>query len=208
MLRNVQKVIKMAKKSKQVLERIENFESIKKDYEAQGYTYQKVEINIITANVVACVIMVIMAAIGFYVFHLLHKKIVLFFPLWLLLCMLLSTIIHELIHGIAWSLFCEKKWKSVQFGIIWKMLTPYCSCLEPLSWFPYLIGALAPCMILGIFPYIIAFISGNSLVLWFAVFNIAAASGDLMVVYHICKDRPSLMMDLPEECGYISIYQA
>ena len=208
MPQNVQRVIDMAKKSKQLIERINNFERIKKDYEAKGYTYKKVEINIITANIIACVIMILMAAIGFYAFYLMQKKIIFFFPLWLLLFMLLSTIVHELIHGIAWSIFCEKKWKSVQFGIIWKMLTPYCSCLEPLSWLPYLIGALAPCMILGIFPYIIELISGNSLILWFAVFNIAAAGGDLMVAYHICKDKPSLLMDLPEECGYISIYKA
>ena len=208
MPQNVQKVIEMAKKSKQVLERIENFERIKKAYQAQGYTYKKMEVNIITANVVACVIMVIMAVIGLYAFYLLHNRIVIFFPLWLLLCMLISTIVHELLHGVAWSMFCEKKWKSVQFGIIWKMITPYCSCLEPLSWLPYLIGALAPCMILGVVPYIVAIISGNSLLLWFAIFNIAAAGGDLMVALHICKDQPSLMMDLPEECGYISIYKA
>ena len=71
-----------------------------------------------------------------------------------------------------------------------------------------MIGALAPCMILGVVPYIVAIISGNSLLLWFAIFNIAAAGGDLMVALHICKDQPSLMMDLPEECGYISIYKA
>lgn len=208
MPQNVQRVIDMAKKSKQVQERIENFEKIKKDYQAQGYTYKKVEINIITANVIAIVIMLVIAVIGIFIFSLLQKKIVFFFPLWLLLCMLISTIVHELLHGVAWSMFCEKKWKSVQFGIIWKMITPYCSCLEPLSWLPYLIGALAPCMILGVVPYIVAIISGNSLLLWFAIFNIAAAGGDLMVALHICKDQPSLMMDLPEECGYISIYKA
>lgn len=205
MLRNVQKVIKMAKKSKQVLERIENFERIIKSYQVQGYTYQKVKINIVTANIVACVIMVAVAVMGIV---LMVKGIDLYIPLWLFLLMLLSVIIHELLHGIAWSIFCSKKWKSIQFGIIWKMITPYCSCLEPLSWIPYLIGGLIPCLILGIIPYIFAIIWGNTFVLWFAVFNIAAASGDLMVAYHICKDRPSLVMDLPEECGYISIYQA
>lgn len=194
----------MAKKRKQVLERIENFERIKKNYQALGYTYQKVKINIVTANIVACVIMIATAVIGVVS---MGKVIDLYFPLWFFLLILLSVVVHELLHGIAWSIFCTKKWKSIQFGIMWKMITPYCSCLEPLSWIPYLIGGLTPCLILGIIPYIFAIIWGNTFVLWFAVFNIAAASGDLMVAYHICKDRPSLMMDLPEECGYISIYQ-
>ena len=101
MPQNVQRVIDMAKKSKQVQERIENFEKIKKDYQAQGYTYKKVEINIITANVIAIVIMLVIAVIGIFIFSLLQKKIVFFFPLWLLLCMLISTLslIHILIYN-------------------------------------------------------------------------------------------------------------
>lgn len=34
--------------------------------------------------------------------------------------------LHELIHGITWSIFLENVFKSIKFGVLWKTLTPYC----------------------------------------------------------------------------------
>ena len=42
--------------------------------------------------------------------------------LWVLLAYLLGIVIHELIHGITWSFFAPNGWRSISFGVIWKMV--------------------------------------------------------------------------------------
>ena len=50
-----------------------------------------------------------------------------------ILIILIGVVLHELLHGITWAMFNDKGFKSIKFGIIWKMLTPYCHSEEPLK---------------------------------------------------------------------------
>ena len=72
------------------------------------------------------------------------------------LVLLLGIIVHEFIHGVFFSIFASKGFKSIKFGILWKMLTPYCHCREPLKIKQYIIALLAPLIILGIAPAVIS----------------------------------------------------
>ncbi len=78
-----------------------------------------------------------------------------------LLIMIIGIVIHELIHGVLWANYAKKGFKSIKFGIIMKMLTPYCHCKEPLKVKHYIVGAIMPAIILGIIPAIISIIIGN-----------------------------------------------
>ncbi len=91
---------------------------------------------------------------------------------------IIGIIIHELIHGIFFAMYARKGFKSVKFGILWKMLTPYCHCKEPLKIRHYIIALLAPFIILGIIPGIISLFTGNLILLLFGIVFSGAAAGD------------------------------
>jgi len=124
------------------------------------------------------------------------------FSVSIIIVMILGIIIHELIHGITWSKYTEKGFKSIKFGILWKMLTPYCHCKEPLKVKEYILGAIMPAIVLGLIPSIYAILFGNILLLVFGAFFTTAAIGDFMIINLLRKENMnSLVLDHPTEAG-------
>lgn len=120
-----------------------------------------------------------------------------------LIILLLGIVAHELIHGIFFALYASKGIRSIKFGILWKTLTPYCHCKEPLEIKQYIIALVAPLLILGIIPSIVGLISGNGFLLIFGIFFSSAAAGDLMIYFLIRKENPEdYVQDHPSEAGY------
>jgi len=116
---------------------------------------------------------------------------------------LLGIVIHELIHGIFFALYASKGFKSIKFGILWKMLTPYCHCKEPLKIKHYIIALLAPLVLLGILPALISLVIGSIPLLAFGIFFSGSAAGDLMIYSLIKKENPEdFVQDHPSEAGY------
>jgi hypothetical protein len=116
---------------------------------------------------------------------------------------IVGIIVHELIHGITFAFFAKKGFKSITFGVLWKMLTPYCHCKEPMTVFHYTIGAIMPAIILGLIPAIVALVIGNTMIILFAYFFTTAAIGDFMIINLIRKEsKGSLILDHPSEIGY------
>lgn len=113
-----------------------------------------------------------------------------------------GIVLHELIHGLTWSLFARNGHRSVKYGILRKYATPYCHCKEPLQVRHYVLGALMPAIILGILPAITAVINGNFYLLVTGIFFIMAATGDFMIVYLLRNEKRSdQVMDHPSEAG-------
>jgi hypothetical protein len=124
------------------------------------------------------------------------------FSVSIIIVMILGIIMHELIHGITWSKYAEKGFKSIKFGILWKMLTPYCHCKEPLKVKEYILGAIMPAIVLGLIPAIYAMIFGNILLLAFGIFFTTVAIGDFMIINLLRKENMnSLVLDHPTEAG-------
>jgi len=120
----------------------------------------------------------------------------------ILLILTIGIIIHELIHGITWAIYTENGFKSIKFGVLWKMLTPYCHCEEPLKVKHYIIGAIMPVIILGFLPYVYSLFTGNVFWLFFSIFFTIAAVGDLMIINLVRKEKMnSLVLDHPSEVG-------
>lgn len=125
--------------------------------------------------------------------------VVAFIPL---LTLIGGIVVHELIHGIFFAIFAKKGLKAIKFGVLWKMLTPYCHCKEPLKIKEYKIALLAPLLFLGIIPGIISLFVGNIFLLIFGIFFSGAAAGDLMIYYLIKKENPEdYVQDHPSEAG-------
>ena len=120
----------------------------------------------------------------------------------LLFIMILGIVAHELIHGITFSFFTKNGFKSIKFGVVWKMLTPYCHCNEPLLVKHYIVGGIMPAIILGFLPFIYSLITGNLLSLVFAIFFTAAAIGDFYIIFKLRnEDKNSMVLDHPSEVG-------
>lgn len=115
---------------------------------------------------------------------------------------LFGIVAHELIHGLTWALFTQKGFKSLKFGILWKTVTPYCHCMEPLKVWQYITGAVTPAIVLGIVPSILAIILGKVELLVFGMFFTLAAGGDFLIITLIRKEnRNDWVQDHPSEAG-------
>jgi hypothetical protein len=120
----------------------------------------------------------------------------------LFLIVIFGIVLHEMIHGITWARFAKNGHISIKYGVLWKMLTPYCHCKEPLKVKHYILGAITPAIILGLFPVIYSFFTGNIGVLIFGVFFTVAALGDFMIINLLRKENMnSYVLDHPSEAG-------
>lgn len=173
---------------------------------------KKVVIDIVKANVFGVVLMVVSAILFLVPFFLIWKDrkpistmLVEFgdsIPV-LLALMFVGIVVHELIHGLTWTYFAKNGWKSISFGVMWKMLTPYCHCDEPMSIPGYMCGAMMPCVVLGVIPAVVALFIGSLPLLAWGVFFIAAAGGDIWMTWLLTKENPkSMVLDHPSEAGF------
>ncbi len=124
--------------------------------------------------------------------------------LFLIIFIIGGIIVHELLHGIVWALFSKRGFLSIRFGIKWEYFTPYCHCIEPLKIWQYVSGALAPVICMGLIPAFWALFTGNTLFMFFGIFYIWTAAGDIITAWMVRKfNRNLLIFDHPEELGFI-----
>ena len=175
---------------------------------------RKVAIDLGKANVFAIVIMVVSAVVLLVPFFLIwhgRKDIVELFAgptEWFIVLpvIVVGIVVHELIHGLTWACYAKRGWKSISFGVMWKMLTPYCHCDEPLSIPGYMMGAMMPCIVLGIIPSIVALFIGSLPLLVWGIFFISAAAGDIWMTWLLTKEDPkNMVLDHPTEAGFYII---
>ena len=122
--------------------------------------------------------------------------------------LLISIITHELLHGLGWSIYAKKGWKSIKFGMNWKFLTPYCHCKEPLLLNKYRFGSVLPAIILGIIPSIIAIITGHLGLMAFGFFFTFAAGGDFLILWLLRNENSTdFVQDHPDKIGCFIIRQ-
>lgn len=179
----------------------------------ENYTKEKLTINLVWANVFSLLMLVPTALLFWLPFEWLWKPDSAsrhFFgdinpPLQMLLFLAVLTVgvvLHELLHGLTWSLFTKNGFKSMKFGVLWKSLTPYCHCKEPLQVRQYVLGALAPAVVLGVLPCVAALVFGHFGLLCFGMLFIVLASGDLLIILKVRKLKPTdMVLDHPSEAG-------
>lgn len=96
-----------------------------------------------------------------------------------------GIVVHEGIHGLSWALLGRKPLRSIRFGVIWKVLTPYAHINEPLEVNAYRWGALLPGIITGLLPALVGLAAGNGPLLVVGLLFIIAAGGDMLIVWLI-----------------------
>ena len=184
-----------------------------------GYRSEEVTIEATKANMRALTLMLPIAVITGIPYYLLWRDLLTVASLksfiennqlWMmhgtliaLAVMIIGIVAHELIHGLTWALFARKGFASIRFGVLWKEMTPYCHCSEPLSVRHYMIGTLMPAVVLGVIPSLIALATGNVFVMAFGLFFTVAAAGDFMIIGLLRKEKPDdLVQDHTSKIGY------
>lgn len=130
--------------------RKEQFALVCEEMERQGYRKTDLTIGVVKANLLALIVMLPFAVLSGAVvlsrvsFLSMAESMSPFDFLLFLLVMLLLTAVHEGIHGLTWGLFAESHWRAIRFGVIWKALTPYCTCAQPMKRGQYILGAAMP----------------------------------------------------------------
>ena len=190
--------------------RLEKFEALSEEMEEKGYRKTELTVGLKRANSTALVVF-LPFGILFFLFFVrnsmasFHATIGSF--LILIVAFLVLTVVHELLHGIVWGIFAEHRFRDIEFGYVKESFTPYCTCKAPLRKAPYLVGALAPFVILGLIPCVIAVFNGSFLLLILGLCMIAGAGGDILIALKLLKYRSrakeTLYYDHPTKPGSV-----
>ena len=205
----------MAKKERELTAkekiRKEEFDEFCTQMENQGYSRHNLMIGITAANTIGILITVPFIAVFAWIYLTVNPVNSINFtvagPLLFLLLFFALIVLHELIHGITWSCFTENHMKDIEFGVMWKYLTPYCTCRKPLKRGQYIIGILMPAIILGFIPAIVSIIAGSLFLLAIAELMIMSGGGDFLIIAKALmyrrQSRDTLFRDHPYEAGLV-----
>jgi len=121
------------------------------------------------------------------------------------LCILYIAVLtfsHELTHGAVLKRFCEDKRSSIKYGI--KSFVPYCHCKEILSVAEYRTVCAMPLLVTGIFPFIIALLTGHNPLAWASFLSVLGAGGDYAILLMLIREkRTAFVEDHPALIGCI-----
>lgn len=199
------------KLSKAELKRKEEFDKLTEKLVVEGYKPNHITMSVLEGNVFGILITVPFIVPFVLLYFALNNEYLIELSLDIVsfgiayMIFLVTIVVHELIHGITWSIFAKNGWKSISFGFITEFLTPYCSCNEPMKKKQIIIGALMPTIVLGFIPAIIAAVSGSSILLMLGCLHILGGGGDLLIISKLLMYKnPSadvLFIDHPYELG-------
>ena len=193
--------------------RKEQFALVCEEMERQGYRKTDLTIGVVKANLLALIVMLPFAVLSGAVvlsrvsFLSMAELMSPFDFLLFLLVMLLLTAVHEGIHALTCAMFAKDHWKSIRFGVIWKALTPYCPCAQPMKRGQYILGAAMPTLVLGIGLTAAAALTGVFWVFILAIAMIFGGGGDfpiiLKILLHRQRGKEAVYYDHPYECGVV-----
>lgn len=193
--------------------RLARFEETCAKLQQQGYKMNSLTIGIVKANLFVLLLAIPVVAVSVLLFVWMNPaenlrpsplESVIFIVLFVAL-----VVLHEFIHGLTWSMFSEHHFKDIEFGFMKEYLTPYCTCLVPLSKGHYILGALMPCFVLGIIPLALGIVLGSSLLFWTGIIMTLSAGGDILIVIKLLAykrqegNKEFLIYDHPTQAGSV-----
>lgn len=191
--------------------RKERFEGLKADLEREGYAAHELTMGVVQANVMAILVMLPFVAVIVIAYLWVNGDLGadLTLPELFLLAVLLIvlTVIHELIHGLVWGSCAPSHFKAIEFGMIWSMLTPYCTCAEPMKKGQYLLGSAMPTLVVGLGLGAAAVCTGQCILLYSALLMTLGGGGDFCIILKLLRYHPkgeTVYCDHPYELGLVT----
>ena len=152
--------------------------------------YYKFELDMVVANILAILLM-----IGVYLLYVFYKKeIVMSFSGFYLIGLLFYFLLHEIFHGIGYTLFAKDR-KNIKYGCILEKGVFYAMCQEKISKRAIMISLLFPLVFLSGLVGVLGLIFNIDYLCILAILNLAGAAGDLLMFFFILK--------LPNDIKYI-----
>lgn len=205
-----QKEKKERKLTEAELRRKARFEALAADMEGQGWAVHDLTIGAVKANILAFLVMfpfALAVAIWYLMVNGSLSEPSLTDMLLLLVLLIALLAAHEGIHGLVWGLCAPSGFRSIEFGVVWAVLSPYCTCAEPMKKGQYLLGSAMPTLILGFGLGIVAVYTGVSLLLYLSVLMILGGGGDFCIILKLLAYRPQgevVYCDHPYEVGLVA----
>lgn len=194
------------------LKRKEAFEKKTKELEEQGYKKKDLTIGVVEANVLSIIVMLpIVVLLNILYFQINKQGFTFEFDFWKVILFMIASfvliVVHEGVHGVTWGCMAKEHFQAIEFGVIWSMLTPYCTCKSELKKGQYLIGAIMPTLLVGILPTMIGIMCNSPLLYLVGQLMVFGGGGDALIslklLFHKEKGMDSIYMDHPYECGIV-----
>ena len=195
-----------------------DFERLCQQMAQSGYQKRDLTVSVLYANAMSAPVMLPFAMAAFVVYRVFRPagsgsfsvslpRLALFWA-----AILLLLVLHELIHGAVWGLFAKEHGRAISFGFIWRLLTPYCTCAEPLKRWQYVLGTAMPTLILGFGLGAAAVGLGQPMLFLLSVIMLFGGGGDaliiLKVLFHRSGGRNAVYCDHPYDCGVVVFEQS
>ena len=120
----------------------------------------------------------------------------------LIIIIAVTTVIHELLHGIGWALAGGKGWSVIKFNI--HALMPSCACVTVLKKGQYLTGTLLPIVVLGTGSILFIFVYPGTISILVMAANFVGAGADIIIAAHVIMEEADFIIDHPRQAGYIA----
>lgn len=198
--------------TKQEQRRKEAFDALCQTMMENGYKLRDLTISLKSANTIGIALTVPFLILTTLCYFFIHPPGTSSFSagqsIWMLVLFFVLVVVHEGIHGITWACFASDHLHSIEFGVVWSALTPYCTCSAPLNRRQYILGALMPTLLLG-FGLAAVSIALQQLTLFFAAqLMILSGGGDFLIVAQVLRYRTAkqdvVFLDHPYECGVVA----
>lgn len=189
-----QKEKKERKLTKAELCRKERFEALSADMEARGWTAREMTAN--AANVFIAGSALTLPFMAFFAvwYWLVNGG---FGPdrsrperLMLLILLVFLLAAHELLHGLVMGLSVPNGFKAVEFGVNYRLLAPYCTCIEPMKKGRILLALVFPTLVLGFGLGVVTIFAGHNLWFFLAELMIVGGAGDFYTFLWVLR-RPT-----------------
>ena len=93
--------------------------------------------------------------------------------------------VHEILHAVFFAPFQKKGFKSTKISS--SQMGYFCETKEPIKVKQYIIGLIAPTIIMGVIPLIVAIATSNIYLLFFAWLMTIGGNGDFMILCNVLK---------------------
>lgn len=123
-----------------------------------------------------------------------------------ILALAVGSLIHELIHALAFLPFLQSGLNALKFGYLKEKLALYVHIKEPISVTGFRIGVVMPAVILGVFPMVLGLLYGYLSVLLFGIFMTVAAVGDVLLLAKTVHLHSGYMItDQPDDIAVVAV---
>lgn len=125
----------------------------------------------------------------------------------LILGVLVLVALREIARAACYALAAQNGAASVELGVNWKRLAPFCRCRESLSLARYRLCCAAPFALAGLAPFAAAFFGGFSWLFIAGFCGFVGCGGDLVSLFLLRREKKgALVADLPDQTG-MAVYR-